>query len=86
MVSDEQNIFARLLPHPDDTTFACVRFIDLYGNTVFNRAQAETVLVGLDRLRQTTERYYESMLLDEIAALARRCADEPHLYLKFYGD
>lgn len=86
ILMDPHNLLHRLLPRPDDSTFICLRFVDWYGNTVFNRGQAATVLSELDRLRPTAKNDDERLLLDEIANFARRCADEPHLYLKFYGD
>jgi polyphosphate kinase 2 (PPK2 family) len=54
--------------------------------TVFNRAQAERVLIELDRLGSRVTTAAERHLLEQIQELARQCRDGVHLYLKFYGD
>jgi hypothetical protein len=63
------------------------RFIDPYGDTVFNRLQMEPFLIELDaierrHLADTVVRQW----LAGLEPLARRCRDEVHLYLKFLGD
>jgi hypothetical protein len=85
-VLDPTNILPRLLPSEDDDTYYCLRYIDVYGNTVFNRLQIEAVLRELGRIRLNAHGPGELELLDQLNELARRCKAEPHLYLKFYGD
>jgi len=83
---NDEDLLQGLLPEPNDETFHCLRFIDPYGNTVFNRAQAERFLVELDLLERKARTTPEKELLARIETLARRCRDDVHLYLKFYGD
>jgi hypothetical protein len=45
------NFLHRLLPPHDDDTYYCLRYVDWYGDTVFNRLQIETVLQELERIR-----------------------------------
>ena len=85
-INDRDNLLHRLLPDPDDETFHCLRFIDWYGDTVFNRPQAERVLVELDLLQLRANTVGEKELLERIEHLARQCWNGVHLYLKFYGD
>jgi hypothetical protein len=85
-VLDPTNVLHRLLPSEDDDTYHCLRYVDWYGNTVFNRLQMETVLRELDRIRLAVHGAGELELLDRLKELAHRCEAEPHLYLKFYGD
>ena len=85
-VNDGDDVLHRLLPKPDEETFHCLRFVDWYGDTVFNRMQAERVLVELSLLQRRATSAAERQLLERIERLARRCRDEVHLYLKFYGD
>lgn len=79
-------LLQRLLPSPKDESFACLRFVDPYGDTTFNRAQSEALVAELERIRAKATAQREHELLDGIKRLAQRCQSEPHLYVKFYGD
>ena len=83
---DEKNLFHRFLPNPDDTTYQLVRFIDWYGNTVFNRPQMEAFIDDLNKLATTLKTKEEMELLRRVLAFAHHVREEPHLYVKFYGD
>jgi hypothetical protein len=85
-IGDPTNLLHRLLPSHDDSSYQCVRFIDWYGDTVFNRLQMGTFLdewEQIDSMAQTAE---EKELVARVESLAQRCLNEHHLYLKFYGD
>ena len=64
-----------------DESFTCWRFVDPYGDTVFNAAQAVVVLEELDRLVAAG-----GSETPGLRSLAERCRDEVHLYLRFVGD
>jgi hypothetical protein len=76
----------RLVPSYQDEHFQCWRFIDEYGDSVFNRLQMPQFLRELDLIRATSAAPAPLKVLEQIEALATRCRDEVHLYLKFYGD
>src|SRR6266699_1530442 len=81
-VNDGDDLLHRLLPRPDDESFHCLRFVDWYGGTVFNRAQAERILVELDVLQRRASSPSERQLFERIEQLARQCRDGVHLYLR----
>jgi hypothetical protein len=85
-VGDPTNILPKLLPLPEDDSFSCLRYIDRYGDTVFNQRQIGDFLLELKRIRKKTITGPEMDLLDAIKKLAERCRAELHLYLKFYGE
>ena len=85
-VDDGTNILHRLLPSSDDPSFRALRYVDWYGDTVFNRSQMQDVLSELRLLLKRAKGDSESELVERILELALRCRQEPHLYLKFYGD
>lgn len=85
-VGDPTNLLHALLPSPQDETSPCLRFIDPYGNTTFNRLQAAALLAELERLRPRAFAREAQQLVDRIIDLAQRCQSEPHLYMTFYGD
>ncbi len=86
LLSDPKNLLHRLLPPFSDRSFPLLRFVDWYGNTIFNRMQVEELLGEWRRLYERAQSDEERQILGQIEALARRCLEEPHLYLKFEGD
>jgi len=85
-VVDPTNILHRLLPQSNDTDSRCLRYVDWYGDTLFNRQQVDDLLEELQVLLDNAREYPEKELLGRIMDFARRCKREPHLYLKFSGD
>jgi hypothetical protein len=85
-IEDRANILHRLLPPNNDSSCQYLQFIDWYGDTVFYHLHMKPFLEEWARLKETAETAEETALIEQVAALARRCQDELHLYLKFYGD
>lgn len=65
---------------PADADFLLLRYIDPYGDTIFNRVQMDDFLADWNRLCPQDEQW--SLVRD----MALRCRDEAHLYLRFIGD
>jgi len=94
VVQDEQgketstgvDLPSSMLPHPSDTRFICLRFVDPYGDAIFNRLQIPIVVEELNLLKGTLQDQEEATLLERVKILAERCRNEPHLYLRFIGD
>jgi hypothetical protein len=85
-VHDPDGVIALCLPDLADATYSCLRFIDPYGDTIFNRAQATVMIEEWDRLKHSfSERNAETLWAD-IRELIVRCSEETHVYLKFMGD
>ena len=83
---DPGGAIALSLPDLADGAYSCVRFIDPYGDTIFNRLQATIMTEEWDRLEYSfSERSAETLWAD-IRGLIVRCSEEPHSYLKFIGD
>ena len=85
-VYDTQGVIVTHLPPLSDESYHCVRFIDPYGDTYFNEMQIETFLAEWNCIFGKVEELEAKRLSAEINALAQRCKQEPHLYLKFLGD
>jgi hypothetical protein len=85
-VTDDKNLLHRLLPDRSDSSYQCLRFIDWYGDTMFNRLQMAQLLKELDNLLRIDISPEGKQLLEQIAVMARKCGHGTHLYLKFYGD
>jgi hypothetical protein len=84
-VVDRGGYLVASVPPLSDEGSPCWRFIDPNGDTVFNRLQMEPFLVELDLIiRQAPADRLQ--LLERVRALAIRCRDDAHLYLRFEGD
>lgn len=63
----------------------CMRFIDPYGDTVFNRTQCGVLrdewVALADGAPEAVQRW-----IDDVAALIERCSTDMHLYVRFSGD
>jgi hypothetical protein len=82
---DTRGLLTRLaLAHCHSNT-ACVRFIDPFGNTTFNCAQAKVLVAELEALRASTDEPTR-LLIDEVLVLGKEVASGLHLYLVFIGD
>ncbi len=86
VVHDPRNLLHRLLPPFEDKTFECLRYVDWYGDTVFNRLQMDSFLGDWQRIENNANSSEESEILQRVRDLATRCKEEPHLYLRFIGD
>ncbi len=70
---------------PVNTETNLLKYIDPYGDTIFNGLQAKDAVTEIERLRNNVSGA-EVQTLDEIRDLAMKCAFGIHLFLKFYGD
>jgi hypothetical protein len=75
-----------LLSRPNDLRFTCLRFVDPYGDTIFNRVQLEPLREDIRFLRETCQSTEHEVVLRGIESLIGQCQAEPHLYLKLIGD
>ena len=83
---DLQNVLSRVLPSWDDESFHLLRYIDPWGDTVFNRLQMDELVEELRRIREKTSNEEERFFIRAVGTMALRCKDGDHLYLKFPGD
>lgn len=85
-VQDSAGLFVRLVAEARDAGPVCLRFIDPWGDTTFNKYQMAALIPELETA--------VAMVADEsvrehglaVMHLARLCQEGVHLYLKFVGD
>src|SRR5687767_14971403 len=76
-----------LLPAADESvTTACLRFIDPYGDTVFNQAQLGELILELESRRSRITDLPLRRRLDQLLEFLRPCAGQVHTYIKIVGD
>ena len=75
---------SEVIPPTDDRQSPCLRWVDPYGDTIFNKFQAAALVNELEALVAASPDLTSS--LAGVARLARDCAEGTHLYLWFVGD
>src|SRR5260221_13412612 len=83
---DTGSLVARFLPHFESQDFPCLRFVDPYGDTVFNQFQIRQVVAELERLSAQQHEPEVERHLRAVLEFARKANDPVHTYIKFYGD
>jgi hypothetical protein len=64
----------------------CLRFIDPYGDTIFNRGQIPVLLEELRVLSARESDAELATILVEVARFVERAANQIHTYVRFVGD
>ena len=82
---DPLGLVPKLLRHFDLSGTACLRFVDPYGDTVFNYLQAPVLLGELAGIRPRLDDRTRA-LIDALIPMAERVESGSHLYLHFVGD
>jgi hypothetical protein len=85
-LDDPHNLVAQLLPDYGDAAFPCLRFVDLYGDTVFNQLQIPLLLDELHSLGERSLAPPVHAHLVALTELVQKAAGEVHTYIRFYGD
>jgi hypothetical protein len=85
-IGDPHHFLINMINDYDVSKTSFLRFIDPYGDTVFNSLQVNEFRHELAKLRDTTKKQEEYDLLAKIDELAKKCLAGHHLYLKIYGD
>ena len=60
-----------------------LRYIEPYGDTVFNRRQMDDFIEGWKLIQPKTAEQRQEW--EKVLRMATQCKDEVHLYLKFIG-
>jgi hypothetical protein len=85
-VAGDTHLLDAPLASLDGEKYQCVRFIDPYGDTIFNRLQMPRLLVEWHAVDAAVTDPAARSVSQQIRGLIERGSREPHLYLRFYGD
>lgn len=80
--STEVELTDLLFDQLDKDSFKLIKYLDKYGDTVFNHLQIADLVSDLEKIQQI--KYNSKITL--IIELARKCEQEQHTSLTFYGD
>ena len=64
--------------------FKVLKYLDLFGDTTFNIEMIKDLILDLEQLK--THLPTDNNRIDEVIGLAKSCINDPHTFLKFYGD
>ena len=64
--------------------FKLIKYLDLYGDTVFNTLQFDDLIKDLKELKNLD--ITDLKILNELIQLINECKKDTHSYLKFCGD
>lgn len=64
--------------------FRVLKYLDPYDDTTFNIQMIKDLVLDLEELKTLLPA--DKKQIDEVIVLATSCLDEPHTFLKFYGD
>ena len=85
-IGDTENIFQNALTKNDEEIYELLKYVDLYGNTVFNNLQMDNLIKDLNYLLKNVKNESEKEIIEAIYLLCKKCKNGVHLYIKFYGD
>src|ERR1700747_1601670 len=81
-----EGLLSRFFPSWDDQTYHFLRYIDPWGETVFNHLQMDELIFELRRIRQKADTEEQRAFVDAIEGMGGGRQDGEGLYLKFMGD
>jgi hypothetical protein len=85
-VHDPDGVIPQCVPNLSDKAYSCLRFVDPYGDTIFNRLQAVAMIEEWDRLKPSFIERNATELWAEVRDMIVKCSEEPHTYVRFVGD
>lgn len=86
-LDDPQCLLKEFLPSESAALeFACLRFVDPYGDTIFNSLQLPILLQELRALVSTPMEQPVAEHLGKAIALVANAQDHIHTYVRFVGD
>jgi len=83
---DPDSLVEQFLPDFTSPDFPCMRFVDPYGNTVFNQFQIRQAVSELERLLAQKHTPEVEQHLRAVLDFIRQAQSKVHTYIWFYGD
>ena len=85
-LGDPQSLLKGFLPPESALEFACLRFVDPYGDTIFNTLQLPVLLHELIALDPKPLEPRVAEHLKEAISLVANAQGHIHTYIRFVGD
>jgi hypothetical protein len=85
-VLDDANLTEKLLPDRDDLTSPCLRFVDPFGDTLFNQLQIPFVVKELEKKLRTPTKAEVKAHCEAILKALKAASGEDRTYVRFSGE
>lgn len=85
-VLDDGNLTEKLLPEREDATSPCLRFVDPFGDTLFNQIQIPLVVKELEKRLRGSIKTEAKAHCEAILKAVKAAAGEAHTYVRFSGE
>ena len=85
-LGDSNSVLSNFIINSDLSKYVCVRFIDPYGNTIFNHSQMEVLQNELIEIIHHSKDEILKEILHKIIKMIEHGQKSPHNYIKFDGD
>ena len=85
-VLDSANLTEKLLPDREDGTSPCLRFVDPFGDTLFNQIQIPLVVAELEKRLRGPAKPDVKAHLESILKAVKATLGEGHTYVRFSGE
>ncbi len=85
-VLDDRNLTEKLLPDREDASSPCLRFVDPFGDTVFNQIQIPLVVKELETRLRAASRPEVKSHCEAILKAVTATVGEDHTYVRFSGE
>ncbi|MEJ0101615.1 MAG: hypothetical protein WDO19_03205 [Bacteroidota bacterium] len=79
-----KELFYEELNHTNFDDFILLKYIDFYGDTVFNNLQLDDLLSDFEKIKTAIATPSET--IQQIIDLIKESKKKVHTYIKFYGD
>lgn len=83
---DPKSLVKKILPEYDSEKSVCLRFVDPYGETIFNQVQIPVLLAELETAVRSCQDTETRVHGEKLISLVASTVDEVHTYVRFIGD
>ncbi len=85
-VLDKKNSMKKIICEIEESDSHCLRYIDLYGDTVFNQLQMDPLKKEFEIVLNKTQEKEIKYFIKKILVLIDKSKGNAHTYIKFIGD